>query len=314
MRPIFSIGIIALLLAAWIGSLTFFIVDETEQVIKTQFGAPIGDPITEPGLKFKMPWQKANFFPKNILEWDGDPSQIPTKDKTFIMVDIFARWQIVDALTYFKKVKGEESRAQTQLDSILNAAVRNLIQSQPLIESVRNTNREMELEVLVDEIAGKSKSNAAKVTMGRKKITRTILEQAEPKVKELGIRLVDVRIKRINYIQSVRETVFERMIAERKQIAEKFRSEGQGESRKIQGRMEKELKTIQAEAYKQSQQIKGKADAEAAQIYADAYSKDQDFYALVKTLEMYKNLPEKEIELLLSTDSDFFKYIKGITP
>jgi len=215
----------------------------------------------------------------------------------------------VDPLKYFQKVNNELS-AQNQLDSILNAETRNLISSLPLIESIRNSIRDKE----ASEESSEDQSPVFKdeLTVGREKITAMIREKAAPKVEEFGIELVDLGIKRINYIQDVRKKVFERMIAERRQIAEKFRSEGQGQSREIEGHMEKELKSIQAEAYRQSEEIKGKADAEAARIYAEAYGKDIEFYTFVRTLEIYKTLPENEIEVILSTDSDFFKYLDGI--
>ncbi len=304
------IGILILLLVV-LGGRGYYTVNETEQVVITQFGAPVGETITEAGLHFKWPWMKASYFAKNILEWDGDPSQIPTLDKTFIWVDIFARWRIVDALQFFEKVNNEVA-AHGQLDSILNAATRNMVQSHYLIESVRNSNRKM--DVLASPIEGRVNPLVADVEVGRARLMLMVLDQSAPKVKELGIELVDVRIKRINYIKDVRNKVFERMIAERQQIAEKFRSEGQGERQKIEGRMDRELKTIQAEAYRKSEEIKGAADAEAAGIYANAYGQDPEFYSLVKTLDLYKKLPENEIELLMTTDSEFFKYLKGITP
>jgi membrane protease subunit HflC len=308
MRLTLPLGILILLLVI-LGGRAYYTVDETEQVVITQFGAPVGETITDAGLHFKWPWRKANFFAKNILEWDGDPSQIPTLDKTFIWVDIFARWRIVDALRFFEKVNNEIA-AQSQLDAILNATTRNMVQSHSLIELVRDTNREM--EILTAPVEGRANPLVAEVQVGRGQLMKMVLEQSEPKVEDLGIQLVDVRVKRINYVRDVRERVFERMIAERKQIAEKFRSEGQGERQKIEGLMEKELKTIQAEAYRQSEEIKGKADAEAARVYAEAYGRDASFYGLVRTLEIYKRLPAKEIQLLLSTDSEFFKYIKGV--
>jgi membrane protease subunit HflC len=310
MKLTLPLGILILLLVVVAGR-AYYTVDETEQVVITQFGAPIGETIIEAGLHFKWPWRKANFFRKNILEWDGDPSQIPTLDKTFIWVDIFARWRIVDALRFFEKVNNEIA-AHSQLDSILNAATRNMVQSHSLIELVRDSNRKM--EVLTSPIEGRADQMVTQVEVGRGQLMLMVLEQSEPKVKELGIELVDLRVKRINYIKDVQERVFERMVAERKQIAEKFRSEGQGERQKIEGQMEKELKTIQAEAYRRSEEIKGKADAQAAGIYAEAYGQDTDFYSLVKTLDLYKKLPEKEIDLIISTDSEFFKYMKGVTP
>ncbi len=310
MRLSLPLAILILFLVVVAGRV-YYTLDETEQVVITQFGAPMGETVTEAGLHFKWPWRKANVFPKNILEWDGDPSQIPTLDKTFIWVDIFARWRIDNARRFFEKVNNEIA-AQGQLDSILNAATRNMVQSHSLIELVRNSNREM--EVLTSPIKGREEPIDTQVEVGRGQLMQMVLQRSEPKVDEIGIQVVDVQVKRINYIKDVQERVFERMIAERKQIAEKFRSEGQGERQKIEGRMEKELKTIQAEAYRRSEEIKGRADAEAARIYASAYGKDPDFYSLVKTLDLYKRLPEGEVDLLIGTDSEFFKYLKGMTP
>lgn len=304
--------IILVLVAVVVFSGAFYTVDETEQAVITQFGRPVGGPELEPGLHFKTPFiQKANKFPKNILEWDGDPGEIPSLDKTMIYVDTFARWRIVDPLKYFKRVNNE-GVAQSRLDSILNAETKNLIQSLPLIETIRNSGREM--EILTSKSDKQQMAFMTEIEVGREKMTQIILEKAQPKMLELGIELIDVGIKRINYNEAVQQNVFERMIAERKQMAQKYRSEGQGEARDIEGKMEKDLKTIQAEAYRKSQEFKGKADAEAASIYAVAYGKDSEFYKLVRTLEIYKNLPEKEIDMVLSTDSDLFKYIKGIKP
>ena len=286
-----------------------YTVDETEQVVVTQFGKPIGDPITEPGLKFKLPYQTANFFPKNLLEWDGDPDQIQTLDKRFIWVDTFSRWKIVDPLKYFETVKYEPA-AQASLDGILNSSIRNAITSNTLIETVRNTNRELYTsDVALEE--EKDKSHLGNITMGRKKIEKTILEEAQPKLEKFGIKLVDIKIKRLNYEEGVQQSVFNRMIAERKKIAEKYRSEGAGEARKIEGDMEKELKQITSEAYKKAQEVKGKADAEATLIYAKAYGQDPDFYSFVQTLNIYKETLDKDSSLILSTDSDFLKFFKG---
>jgi membrane protease subunit HflC len=311
MKLTLPVGIL-ILFVLLAGGGAFYTVDETEQVVVTQFGKPVGNPVTEAGLHFKMPFiQMVNYFNKNILEWDGDPSQIPTLDKTFIWVDIFARWKIVDPLQFFLKVNNE-GVAQGQLDSILNAATRNLIQSHHLIESVRNSNREM--EILASPVLEQDVRSVTNVGLGREKLSRMILEKGQPKVQELGIQLVDVRIKRIMYIQDVQKKVFERMVAERNQIAEKYRSEGKGESQKIEGWMQRELKTIRSEAYRQSQEIQGKADATAARISAGAYTRDPEFYSLVKTLDLYRNLPEKEIELVLGTECDLFKYLKSVNP
>lgn len=291
----------------------FYIVDETEQVIVTQFGRPIGTPKTEAGFHLMIPFiQTTNYFPKNLLEWDGDPGQIPTLDKTFIWVDTFARWKIVDPLKYFETV-GNEIGAQARLDDIIDPAVRNFITSYHLIETVRNTNRELDtFEDGVDQV--KEKSPLGEVTTGREKIAKGIMEQAQPKLAKFGIQLVDVKIKRLNYVEQVRKSVYGRMIAERKQIAEKFRSEGEGEARKIEGDMERDLKQITSEAYKTAQEVKGKADAEATLIYAQAYGRDPDFYSFMQTLDIYKATMDKDSSLILSTDSDFLKFFKGYKP
>jgi membrane protease subunit HflC len=291
-----------------------YTVDETEQVVVTQFGKVIGEPRTAPGLYFKIPFiQNANRFRKNLLEWDGDPGQIPTLDKTFIWVDTFARWKIVDPLKFFQTVNNENS-AQSRLDDIIDPAVRNMITSYQLIESVRRTNRELDtFELGVEQEESQSKRQLGTIKIGREKITKGIMEQAQPKLAKFGIELVDVKIKRINYVEQVQQSVFGRMIAERKQIAEKFRSEGKGEARKIEGETEREMKRITSEAYKTAQEVMGKADAVATKTYADAYGRDPDFYSFVKTLEIYRETLDEESSLILSTDAEFFKYLKGYT-
>ena len=302
-------AIIILLIALFSGA---YIIDETEQVVVTQFGKAIGKPKTKAGLYFKIPIiQQANYFPKNLLEWDGDPGQIPTLDKTFIWVDTFARWKIVEPLTFFQTVNNVTG-AMARLDDIIDPAVRNFITSHPLIETVRMSNRKLDtFEMGVDQIA--EKRILTKITTGREKIIKGILEQASPKLKKFGIQVVDVAIKRLNYVEEVRKSVYGRMIAERKQIAEKFRSEGQGEARKIEGNREKELKRITSQAYRKAQVIKGKADAEATMIYAQAYNRDPDFYYFLKSLDVYKETMDKDTSLVLSTDSDFLKYLRGYT-
>ena len=286
-----------------------YIVDETEQVIITQFGRIIGSPKMNPGLKFKLPFiQKANFFPKNLLGWDGDPGQIPTRDKTFIWVDAFARWKIVEPVAFFQTVNNRFN-ALGKLNDIIDPAVRNFITSHSLIEAVRNTNREMDtIEIGLDE---RTQNTTYAVEVGRANITKGILAQAQPKLTPFGIELVDVKIKRINYVEQVRDSVYGRMIAERKQIAEKFRSEGKGEARKILGEKERDLKKITSEAYKTAQELKGAADAESTRIFAEAFGRDPEFYSFTKTLELYGEALSKDSELILSTDSEFFKYLKG---
>ncbi|MEE9567118.1 MAG: protease modulator HflC [Desulfobacteria bacterium] len=304
-----AIPVIIAVLVAFGGIYT---VDETEQVVVTQFGKLVGESKTDPGLYFKIPFiQNANYFPKNLQEWDGDPGQIPTLDKTFIWVDTFARWKVVDPLKFFQTVNNVTG-ALGRLDDIIDPAVRNMITSYALIESVRRTNRELDtFELGVDQEETKDKRQLGTVKFGREEITKGIMEQAQPKLAKFGIELVDVKIKRINYVEQVQQSVFGRMIAERKQIAEKFRSEGKGEARKIEGETVREMKRITSEAYKTSQEIKGKADATATKLYADAYGLDPDFYSFVKTLEIYRETLDEESLLILSTDAEFFKYLKG---
>jgi membrane protease subunit HflC len=300
--------LIIVLLIVFISSA--YIVDETEQVIITQFGRAIGEAKKEPGLKFKIPMiQHVNRFPKNLLAWDGDPGQIPTLDKTFIWVDTFARWKIVDPLKFFQTVTNV-SGAYTRLDDIIDSAVRNLITSYSLLETVRKSNRELDTYEAGLEEGGGGEVVFADVTTGREKIVDSIMKQAQPKLDKFGIELVDVKIKRLNYVEEVQNSVYNRMIAERNQIAEKFRSEGQGEARKIEGEREKELKRITSEAYKTAEEIKGKADGEAALIYARAFGRDPDFYSFLRTLEIYKESMGKDTSLILSTDSEFLKYFK----
>ncbi|MFO8083974.1 MAG: protease modulator HflC [Desulfobacterales bacterium] len=290
-----------------------YIVDETEQVVVTQFGRVIGGPIKEPGLKFRIPFiQHPNYFPKNLLQWDGSPGQIPTRDKTFIWVEAFARWKIVEPVKFFQTVNnllGGISR----LEDIIDPAVRNFITSYPLIEAVRLTNRDLDIleEGLEEEDIQQDPKILAAITLGRQKITEGILEQAQPKLNQFGIELVDVKIKRINYVEEVQRTVFDRMIAERKQIAEKFRSEGRGEAQIILGDKERDLKQILSDAYRRSEEIKGDADAEATIIYASAHGLDPEFYSFLKTLEIYTQALDDKNSLILSTDSEFFKYLKG---
>jgi modulator of FtsH protease HflC len=286
-----------------------YVVDETEQVVVTQFGKVVGEPKKESGLYFKIPFiQNATYFPKNLLEWDGDPGQVPTLDKTYIWVDAFARWRIIDPIKFFQTVNNTIS-ARGRLDDIIDPAVRNLITENRLIEAVRKSNRELDTyEVGLEDIKERP---SYKIETGREKITKQILVQAQPKLAKFGIELVDVKIKRINYVEQVRDSVYGRMIAERKQIAEKFRSEGKGEAQKILGEKERDLKRITSEAYRTAQTIKGKADAESTKLYANAYGIDPDFYSFVKTLELYSDVFDKDSSLVLSTDSEFFKYLKS---
>jgi membrane protease subunit HflC len=288
-----------------------YTVDETEQVVVTQFGKVIGDPKTTPGLYFRVPFiQNTNYFPKNLLRWDGDPGQIPTLDKTFIWVDPFARWRIVDPIKFFQTVNNTVS-ALGRLDDIIDPAVRNFITSYRLIEAVRSTNRVLDTFEIGLEDVKKDTPSVYNISTGREAITQGIQEQAQPKLDKFGIELVDVKVKRINYVEQVQDSVYGRMIAERKQIAEKFRSEGKGEAQKIRGEKERDLKEITSKAYRTAQELKGKADAEVTKVYADAYGMDPEFYSFTKTLEIYSEAFGKDNQLVLSTDSEFLKYLKG---
>lgn len=304
---------ILIVAAGIIGALIYFstfVVDERQQVVITQFGRIVGEPISNPGLKFIFPWRKANFFPKNIQDWDGDPGQIPTLDKTFIWVDSFARWKIIDPKKFLLTTRDARG-ASARLNDILDPAVRNFITSNQLIETVRRSNRELDLREVGIPIEDTSPRNLYTIDVGREKITQGILEQAQPKLAKFGIELVDVKIKRINYVEEVRKSVYNRMIAERKQIAEKFRSEGKGEAQNILGDKDKDLHEILSGAYRTAQEIKGKADAEATKIYAKAYNVDPEFYSFVQTLDVYKEALDDKNSLILSTDSEFLKYLKG---
>ena len=284
-----------------------YIIDETQQVVITQFGDPVGGPLQKPGLRLKTPFvQEVHKFDKRILEWDGYPSEVPTRDKKFIWVDVTGRWRIEDPLKFLQTMHNERN-AQSRLDDIMDGITRNFITRHNLVDVVRDSNRILEAKVEAEDIA--ADTALEKIEEGREAITRKILETAREVVKEYGIELIDLRIKRINYIQSVQQKVFERMISERKRSAEQMRSEGQGVRAEIQGQMEKELKKITSEAYQKSQILKGKADAEATGIYAAAYSKDPSVYDFLATLEMY---PEalKGSKVILSTDSAFLKYLK----
>jgi membrane protease subunit HflC len=288
-----------------------FVVTETEQVIITQFGKPVGDPIITPGIKFKIPIiQQANFFEKRFLEWDGDPNQVPTKDKRFIWVDTYARWRITDPLLFFQRLRDERG-AQSRLDDILDGETRNAIANHDLVEIVRTSNRIPQVD---EEITGVDEAELlSEITDGREKITRQILEAAAERTKDLGLELLDLRLKRINYVQEVREKVYDRMIAERERIADKYRSEGQGEASKILGEKERELKRITSEAFKTSETIRGKADAQATRIYASGYNRNaesREFYQFLKTMETYEATFNADDWLILSSESDFYKYLK----
>ena len=294
-----------------------YTVSETEQIIITQFGKPVGEPITSAGLHFKVPFiQEVTRIEKRILEWDGRPNEMPTKDKTYIVVDTFGRWRIQDAKQYFLRLRDERS-AQSRLDDILGSETRNAIAKHELIEVIRTTkDREPEQDATLVDAPGNI-GVLYPIKLGRARIEEEIFQKAAAKLTDFGIELLDVRFKRINYNESVRKRIYERMISERQQIAERFRSEGAGEAAKIIGKKERDLLKIQSEAYKRVQEVQGAADAEATKIYATAYNKSAeavDFYEFIKTMETYKEMLDGDSMLVPTTDSDIFSLLKRIDP
>ncbi|NOY23158.1 MAG: protease modulator HflC [Acidobacteria bacterium] len=297
-----------IIIVLFVASGGVFVVNETQQVIITQFGKPVGKPIVEAGLHFKIPLiQKANFFENRWLEWDGDANQITTKDKKYIWVDSYARWRISDPLKFFETMMNEMG-AQGRLDDIIGGETRVNVARFDLIELVRTSSRRMNLTISAG--AGAADQRDFHVKTGREKITRMILDKIKKVTPTYGIELVDFRIKRLNYEKSVRAKVYERMISERQRIAEQYRSEGQGKKAEIIGKTQRELERIQSESYRKSEEIKGKADATATKIYADTYSKDPNFYKFLKSLEALKATASKKQTLILSTDSEFYELMK----
>jgi membrane protease subunit HflC len=286
-----------------------YTVSETEQVVITQFGKPIGRAITHPGLHAKLPFaQEANVFEKRWLEWMGNANQLPTRDKKYIWVETYARWRIADPLLFFQRLRDERG-AQSRLDDIIDGDTRNVIANHNLIEVVRTSNRGFERAEEVEDVMEAEAMRA--VELGRDKITRLVLERASRVVPDYGIELVDLQIQRVNYIESVQTKVFDRMISERKRIADRHRSEGQGKSAEIRGKKERELKVIESEAYRKTQEIMGRGDAEATSIYAGAYSRDRELYRFLRTMESYRTTVDKDSWLVLSTDADFFRYLQS---
>jgi membrane protease subunit HflC len=307
-RLVIIVAVLVGLIILLVISGTLFIVDETQQVVITQFGEPVGDAVTTPGLKVKVPFvQKANYFDKRFLEWDGDSNQLPTKDKRFIHVDTYARWQISDPLKFFQRLRDERG-GQSRLDDILDGETRNTIAKHELIEVVRSTNREFASDDATEELAPEAQQVIA---FGRSELTQEVLAAAQGRTVDLGIEILDFRFKRLNYVEEVRREVYARMISERNRKAEQYRSEGAGESARINGERERELKKISSEAYRQAQEIKGKADAEAADIYARAYNRDAEFYRFMKTMEVFKDTMNKDTVLLLGTDGEYLRYLES---
>lgn len=287
-----------------------YILDEREQAIITQFGEPMGDAVVEAGLHIKVPFiQKVHYFEKRIMEWDGDAKEIPTSDKRYIWIDTFSRWKIVDPLKFFETTRFE-SAAHGRLDDVISGITRDIISSNSLIEIVRNSNRKMEFTEEYEE-SRQEEVLEEMIRQGREAISDSIFEEARRKVAEYGIEMIDVSVKRLNYNEEVQSKVYERMISERQKIAAKYRSEGQGKSAEILGMLKKDLDRIESEAYQEAQEIQGKADAEAIKIYADAYNRDPAFYELLKTLETYKETMDGKNTLIMTTDSDFYKFLKG---
>jgi len=287
-----------------------FIVNEWEQVIITQFGQPVRDPIVTPGLKFKIPFiQKLHRFDRRFLEWEGSVAELPTKDKVFILVDGYARWRISDPLLFFQRLRNEMG-AQSRLDDILDGETRNAIAKHELLQVIRSTNRVPEVDEAMPELEG----HLEEISEGREDIRLQVLEAGQERTSDLGIEVLDVQFKRINYGEQVLQDVYQRMTSERSRIAERFRSEGQGEKAGILGDMDRELKRIQSEAYREAEGIRGQADAEATDVYAQAYNQSVDsrrFYEFLKTMETFEATVDPETLLLLSTDGDFYRYLKG---
>ena len=303
------VAVMTLLLLAVLFSATYT-VTEADQAVVTQFGKAVGKPIVTPGLKMKVPFvQTVHLFEKRFLEWEGDPNQIPTKDKRFIWVETFARWRITDPLKFFQRLRDEQG-AQSRLDDILDGETRNAIAKHELIDLVRSTNRPF---VVAEDVAELSNPEASeRVDFGRHKLTAEVLQNARRRTGDLGIEILDFRFKRINYVDEVRKEVYERMISERKRIAERYRSEGAGEAARIAGEKERQLRVIESEAYRTAQQIRGKADAEASDIYAEAYNRDADFYRFLKSMGTLKESIDKDTVLVLSTDSELLKYLNAV--
>lgn len=309
-KTIYIILLLATIVATFAAFDSVYVVKETEQVILTQFGRPIGQPITEPGISVKVPFiQKVSYFDKRYLEWDGDANQVPTKDKKFIFVDSYARWQIVDPLQFFIRLNDERG-AQSRISDILDGETRNAVASHDLIELVRSTNRTPEqTEEFLEEL-----DVLDDIAIGRDEIEKLVLERANQRTSDLGIRILDFRFKRMNYVDEVRLSINQRMISERNQIADLFRSEGQGEARRIEGDKERELAAIQSEAERQAEEIRGRADAEATSIYAAAYNKSataRQLYSFLKGLEALEASMDEQTTIVLSTNSELFKLLSN---
>jgi membrane protease subunit HflC len=298
---------------------TFFIVGETQQVVITQFGKLVGKPITEAGLNMKLPFiQKANYFEKRVLKWDGSPNQIPTRDKKYIWVDTTARWRIKEPLKFLRRVRNDMAKAMSRLDGIIDPVVRDHVSKSNLVELVRSegweVTQERIMELPEEERQIYAMEDLAKggglLIKGRQKITRDMLEDASSSVPEFGIELLDIRIKRINYVKSVQEKVFERMISERKRISAQLRSEGEGKRAEILGEMERDLAEVRSKAFRKSQGIRGQADAETTSIYAEAFGRNPEFFEFYRSLGFYRDFSNPRSTFVMTGDADLFKYLK----
>jgi len=315
-----QVAILAVLaVGAYIVTSSIYTVSEVEQAIITQFGKPVGAPVTTAGLKFKIPFiQDVNPIDKRVLEWDGNPSDMPTKDKLYISVDLYARWRITDPLQYFLRLRDERS-AQSRLDDILGSETRNAVAKHELIEIIRTTKDRVPLRDALLTAAEREQDIGSLVPIqkGRRLVEQEIFAEAAAKIRVFGIELLDIRFKRINYNESVRPKIYDRMISERRQIAERFLSEGNGEAARIRGNRVRDLNKIQSEAYRQVEEIRGVADAKATEIYAKAYNQSPEgaaFYEFTRTMQAYKSIIAENTTLVLSTDSDLFRFLKRITP
>lgn len=310
---------VALALGIYVVMSSLYAVNEVEQVIITQFGKPVGGPVRSAGLKFKLPFiQEVNSIDRRVLEWDGSPSDMPTKDKLYVSVDLFARWRIRDPLQYFLRLRDERS-AQSRLDDIFGSETRNAVAKHELIEIIRTTKDRVPLRdsQLTDMESKVDMGALVPINKGRQLVEREIFVAAAEKIRVFGIDLLDIRFKRINYNQSVRPKIYDRMISERRQIAERYLSQGNGEAARIRGNRVRDLDKIESEAYRQVEQIRGTADAKATEIYAAAYNQSREavaFYEFTRTMQAYRAIIENNTTLVLSTDSDLFKYLKGMAP
>lgn len=317
-RVILAVVVGALLLAA---TQSVYVVSESEQTVLTQFGKPLGEAVTAPGLNFKVPFvQTVHRFDKRFLEWDGERNQLPTRDKRFIFVDTYARWRISDPLKFFQRLR-DETGAQSRLDDILDGETRNVIARHDLIEVVRSSSRPFAVDTeeeggsaVSDSMTDGSKGSDFVVTVGRQKLAAEVLAASQSRTADLGIEILDFQFKRINYVEAVRTEVYSRMVSERKRIAEQFRSQGTGEAARINGEKERELARITSEAFRAAEEIRGKADAEAAGIYADAYNANPELYAFLRSLETYEKIVDEKTTLLLQTDSELFQYLEDAKP